>query len=404
MISSNSISKIFRISKQSRILQAPNLANGFKKYSTIFDTSAAPINGMDVGVAHTNLLLKSIASVRNNSELKQLGVSEGPTKKMNMCQSINNAIRTSMATDDKAVVFGEDVAFGGVFRCTVNLAEDFGRERVFNTPLTEQGIAGFGIGVAAAGHTAIAEIQFADYIFPAFDQIVNEAAKYRYRSGGEFDVGGLTIRTPCSAIGHGALYHSQSPEAYFSHTPGLKIVVPRSPIQAKGLLLASIRDKNPVLFFEPKILYRSTVEQVPEEDYMLPLSKAEIVKPGNDITILGYGSQIYVLENAIQLIERDMPGVTCELIDLRTILPWDVETVVESVNKTGKLVISHEAPITSGFGAEIAAEISKRCFTKLESPINRICGADTPFPLIFERFYVPDIVRCYEGIKETLQY
>ncbi|KAJ1670342.1 hypothetical protein EV182_008270, partial [Spiromyces aspiralis] len=221
--------------------------------------------------------------------------------------------------------------------------------RVFNTPLTEQGIVGFGIGVAAEQHTAIAEVQFADYIFPAFDQatsrrlilphIVNEAAKYRYRSGGHFDCGRLTIRAPCAAVGHGALYHSQSPEAYFAHTPGLKIVTPRSPVQAKGLLLASIRDPNPVIFFEPKILYRSAVEQVPVDDYELPLSKAEVLKHGNDVTVVGYGSQVYVLESAIKLVERDMPGVSCELIDLRTILPWDVETVASSVNKTGRLVV-----------------------------------------------------------------
>ncbi|OMJ10161.1 2-oxoisovalerate dehydrogenase subunit beta, mitochondrial [Smittium culicis] len=323
---------------------------------------------------------------------------------MNMCQSINDALRISLETDENAIIFGEDVAFGGVFRCTVNLAEKFGAERCFNTPLTEQGIAGFGIGVAAAGHTAIAEIQFADYIFPAFDQIVNEAAKARYRSGGEFSAGGLTIRSPCMAVGHGALYHSQSPEAYFSHTPGLVVVIPRSPIQAKGLLLSSIRNKNPVLFLEPKVLYRSAVEMVPECDYTIPLGKAEILKVGSNITVVGYGSQLYVLENAIQLIERDFPGTTCELIDLQTILPWDVETIANSVNKTGRLVISHEAPKTSGFAAEISAEISNRCFSRLESPIGRVCGADTPFPLIFERFYLPDIARCYEEIKKVLEY
>lgn len=225
------------------------------------------------------------------------------------------------------VVFGEDVAFGGVFRCTMGLVEKFGTKRVFNTPLTEQGIAGFGIGVASVGSTAIAEIQFADYVFPAFDQIVNEAAKYRYRSGNQFDVGSLTFRMPCMAVGHGGHYHSQSPEAYFAHTPGLKVVVPRSPIQTKGLLLAAIRDKNPVIVMEPKILYRSAVEQVPVSDYTLPLGKAEVLKEGKDVTVVGYGSQIYVLENAIALAEKQHPGLSVELIDLRTILPWDVDTV-----------------------------------------------------------------------------
>ncbi|PVV00869.1 hypothetical protein BB560_004733 [Smittium megazygosporum] len=323
---------------------------------------------------------------------------------MNMCQAINEALSIAMNNDDKALIFGEDVAFGGVFRCTLDLRSKFGPDRVFDTPLCEQGIVGFANGVAAHGHSPIAEIQFADYIFPAYDQIVNETAKIRYRSGGIFDVGNLTIRSPCSHVGHGALYHSQSVEAHFSHTPGLKIVVPRSAAQAKGLLLSSISDQNPVLFFEPKILYRSSVEQVPDVEYKIPLSKAEIIKPGKDITVIGYGPQIYVLENAIQLIERDLPGASCELIDLRTILPWDIDTVVNSVNKTGRVVISHEASITSGFGAEISSTITERCFDFLQSPVKRICGTDIPFPLVFEKFHVPDIARCYEGIKFCLEY
>ncbi|KAJ1901224.1 hypothetical protein LPJ66_000938 [Kickxella alabastrina] len=366
--------------------------------------SFEPVRGMDLGVAHSKLLLRSVASVQASSELQSLGVADSDTKKMNMCQAINDAMRHALSADNTSVVFGEDVAFGGVFRCSVGLADEFGRERIFNTPLTEQGIAGFAIGMAAMGHTAIAEIQFADYIFPAFDQIVNEAAKYRYRSGNQFNVGGLTIRTPCSAVGHGALYHSQSPEAFFAHVPGLKVIMPRSPIQAKGLLLAAIRDPNPTIFFEPKILYRSAVEQVPVDDYMLPLSKAEILKPGKDVTVVGYGSQIYALENAIQMIERDMPGVTCELIDLRTILPYDAETVINSVNKTGRLVVAHEAPRTQGFAAELAAEIQERCFLRLESPVQRVCGLFVPHPLVFERFYMPCAVRTYEAIKNSLSY
>ncbi|KAJ2845946.1 ATP-dependent RNA helicase mtr4, partial [Coemansia brasiliensis] len=267
-----------------------------------------PIRGLELGVAHSKLLLQTVAAVRSSSELQQLGVADSETRKMNMCQAINDALRIAMASNDTAVVFGEDVAFGGVFRCSVGLADDFGRERVFNTPLTEQGIAGFAIGMASMGHTAIAEIQFADYILPAFDQIANEAAKFRYRSGSEFNAGGVTIRAPSAAVGHGGHYHSQSPEALFAHIPGLKVVVPRSAVQAKGLLLSAIRDPNPTLVFEPKILYRSAVEQVPADDYMLPLSQAEILKPGSDVTVVGYGSQIYALENAIQMAERDMPG------------------------------------------------------------------------------------------------
>ncbi|CAI2184572.1 16735_t:CDS:10 [Funneliformis geosporum] len=354
------------------------------------------------------------------------GVSQSrETKKMNMFQAINDAMSIALATDETAgrFIFGEDVAFGGVFRCTLGLAETFeslelnilvfaessptstaGRDRVFNTPLSEQGIVGFGIGMAAMGHTAIAEIQFADYIFPAFDQLVNEASKYRYRSGGIFNVGGLTVRSPCLAVGHGGHYHSQSPEAYFTHTPGLKVIMPRSPIQAKGLLLASIRDRNPVIFFEPKILYRAAIEQVPLVDYELPLGKAEILKSGKDVTVVGYGSLIYVLENSIQLAEKTFPGLSCELIDLRSLLPWDVDTVAKSVNKTGRLVIAHEAPQTSGFAAEVATSIMERCFLRLEAPVQRVCGWDTPFPLVFEKFYVPDMIRCYDAIKEILEY
>merc|ERR1711892_253179 len=198
---------------------------------------------------------------------------DGETEKMTLLQSITDALDIAMTSDHTAVIFGEDVAFGGVFRCTVGLEEKFGKERVFNTPLCEQGIAGFAIGLSVAGANAIAEIQFADYIFPAFDQIVNEAAKYRYRSGAEFDCGSLTIRSPRSAVGHGALYHSQSPEAYFAHTPGLKVVIPRGPIQAKGLLLAAFEDPNPCVIFEPKILYRTSSEMVPSEHYKIELGK-----------------------------------------------------------------------------------------------------------------------------------
>jgi len=323
----------------------------------------------------------------------------------------------ALAKDDNAVVFGEDVAFGGVFRCTMGLSQEYGRERVFNTPLTEQGIAGFGIGLAAMGHTAIAEIQFSDYIFPAFDQLVNEAAKIRYRSGGQFNVGGLTIRTPCMSVGHGGLYHSQSPEGFFLGASGLKIVVPRSPIQTKGLLLASIRDPNPVIFMEPKILYRSSVEQVPISDYELPLSKIETLVPGSDLTLLTYGTPLYTCETALSLLQsppssldnekfipKDVRNAKVELIDLRTILPWDVEGVVESVNRTGRLVIVHEAGRIGGVGAEIAAEIQRRCFLRLEAPVKLVCGWDTPVALQFEKFYIPDAIRVMDAIVETLKY
>ncbi|KAI8092714.1 thiamine diphosphate-binding protein [Halteromyces radiatus] len=368
-------------------------------------SAAAQTNdGIQQGVAYSKLLKRAPEEAFRTPELARMSALNSETKKMNLFQAVNDAMSIAMTTDDTAVVFGEDVSFGGVFRATSGLVEKFGRDRVFNTPLTEQGIAGFAVGMASVGHTAIAEIQFADYIFPAFDQLVNEAAKFRYRSGNQFNVGGMTIRAPCSAVGHGGHYHSQSPEGFFAHCPGLKVVTPRSPIQAKGLLLASIRDRNPVIFFEPKCLYRAAVEEVPVEDYELPLGKAEILKKGTDVTVLGYGSQIYALENAIQLAEKKMPGLSCELIDLRTILPWDVETVVESVNKTGRLVIAHEAPKTAGVGAEIASTVMENCFLRLEAPVERVCGWDTPFPLVFEKFYMPSMIRCYDAIKNVVNY
>lgn len=340
-------------------------------------------------------------TLESPSIIKEMKDSEVQT--MNLVTSITDAIRIVLEKDPHAITFGEDVAFGGVFRATTDLREQFGADRVFNTPLSEQGIAGFAIGYATMGYTAIAEMQFADYIFPAFDQIVNEAAKYRYRSGNLFNVGPLTFRAPYGAVGHGGHYHSQSPESYFAHTPGLKIVIPRNPIQAKGLLLSCIREQDPVLFLEPKALYRAAVGKVPVDDYEIPLGEAEIVKRGTDVTVLGWGAQMHVLNRSVSMAEECL-GVSCELIDLRTIAPWDVETVVQSVKKTGRLVVSHEAPLTGGFAAEIASTIQDMCFLHLESPVQRVCGYDTPFPLAFEKVYVPDALKNYEAIKKAVQY
>ncbi len=323
--------------------------------------------------------------------------------KMNLLQAINSALDIAMAKDDGVLCFGEDVGhFGGVFRATSHLQEKYGKTRCFNTPITEQGIVGFANGAAAAGMRPVAEIQFADYIFPAFDQIVNETAKYRYRSGNEFDVGGLTIRAPYGGGIHGAHYHSQSPEAFFTHAAGLKVVVPRNPEQAKGLLLASIFDPDPVIFFEPKKLYRASQGEVPDEEYSLPLGEAEVVRAGTDITLVAWGAQIPVVEQAADMAEQD--GVSCEIVDLRTLLPWDRDTLADSVRKTGRLLINHEAPKTSGFGAEIAAEIQQVCFLYLESPISRVTGLDTPFPLAHEKEYMPDHLKTYEAIKASLNY
>lgn len=294
-------------------------------------------------MSQISLLRNAIVSLRGITATSQLGITrryassftyqpdekcliEGNKVKINMFTAINNALDMALEADESTLLFGEDVAFGGVFRCSLNLRNKFGPDRVFNTPLCEQGIAGFAIGAAAVGAKAIAEIQFADYIFPAFDQIVNEAAKYRYRSGNMFDCGSLTIRAPCGAVGHGALYHSQSPEAYFAHTPGLKISIPRGPIKAKGLLLASINDKNPCLVLEPKTLYRSAIEEVPEAYYECELGKADVLREGKDVTLIGWGTQVHVLREVADRAKTEL-GVECELIDLVSILPWDIETV-----------------------------------------------------------------------------
>ncbi|CAM9586399.1 unnamed protein product [Ascophyllum nodosum] len=354
---------------------------------------------------------------------------EGPCTRMNLFTAVNAGLRTALETDDSAVLFGEDIAFGGVFRCTVGLRDQFGPDRVFNTPITEQGIAGFGIGYASMGKTAIAEIQ-----------LVNEAAKFRYRSGDQFNCGGLTVRAPCGAVGHGGHYHSQSPEAYLAHTPGLKVswmtlssmickdifadvvrgdylltfssapstgtplevVMPRNAAEAKGLLLACIREPDPVIFLEPKILYRTSVEDVPDGDYEVPLGIADVMREGTDVTLVGWGAQLRVMSEACD--EAAEEGISCEVIDLRTIMPWDFETVSRSVKKTGRLVVSHEAPRSAGFAAEVVADIQERCFLHLEAPVQRVCGYDTPFPLVFEKFYVPDRLKVLDAIRAAVNY
>lgn len=331
----------------------------------------------------------------------EAGSQPAAAMRMNLCTAVNDALHIAMEENSKTLCFGEDVGFGGVFQCSRGLQERFGRHRVFNTPLSEQGIVGFAVGAAAEGYRPIAEVQFSDYIFPAFDQITSEAAKYRYRSGGVYDVGGLTIRTPYGAVGHGGHYHSQSPEAFFTHMPGVKVVMPSGPREAKGLMLASIRAPDPVIFFEAKMLYRTAVEDVPVGDYETPLGKARIAQAGSDITIVGWGQQVRVLELAAkEVLESD--GVSCEVIDLRTLLPWDADTVEASVHKTGRLLVSHEAPVTSGFGAEVVSTIADRCFWSLEAPPARVCGYDIPFPLVFEPLYLPTARRVTDAIRRTM--
>ncbi|KAI1366931.1 2-oxoisovalerate dehydrogenase beta subunit [Xylaria arbuscula] len=348
----------------------------------------------------TPLLAHSPQTALNTLELSP-DAKNGTTKRMNVFQAINDAMATALAEDENVLVFGEDVAFGGVFRCTMKLAENFGPDRVFNTPLTEQGIMGFGIGLAAEGMRPIAEIQFADYVYPAFDQLVNEAAKYRYREGKTGrSAGGLTVRMPCGGVGHGGLYHSQSPESLFTHIPGLRVIMPRSPLQAKGLLLSAIRSNDPCVFMEPKVLYRAAVEQVPTSPYTLPLSKAEILKPGENVTIISYGQPLYTCHAALKKAEEDL-GISVELIDLRTVYPWDRETVFKSVRKTGRCMVVHESMINAGIGAEVSAAIQgdPETFLRLEAPVSRVAGWSIHMPLMFEKFNIPDVARNIDSAR-----
>ncbi|KAF2009638.1 thiamine diphosphate-binding protein [Aaosphaeria arxii CBS 175.79] len=351
----------------------------------------------------TPILHHTARSALANPELPQ-DIRNGQTKRINLYTAVNEALRHALQTDERVLVFGEDIQFGGVFRCTMNLAADFGTDRVFNTPLSEQGLVGFAIGAASEGMRPVAEVQFADYVFPAFDQIVNEAAKYRYRSGSTgYNAGGLVIRMPTGVVGHGALYHSQSPEALFTHIPGLHVVIPRSPVQAKGLLLSAIKTNDPVIFMEPKVLYRAAVEQVPVGSYELPLDKAEILKPGKDVTLISYGTPLYTCSAAIAAAEKDF-GCSVELIDLRTIYPWDRETILESVKKTGRAIVVHESMMNAGVGAEVAATIQEKAFLRLEAPVKRVAGWATHTGLVYEKFIIPDVTRVYDAIKQTIDY
>ncbi len=321
---------------------------------------------------------------------------------MNMVEAINDALRHEMRRDARVVVLGEDVGkVGGVFRVTRDLYEEFGAERVIDTPLSEGGIIGTAIGMALYGMVPVPEIQFADFIFPAFDQIVSEVAKFRWRSGGEYPAK-MVIRTPVGGGIRGGLYHSQSPEAYFIHTPGLKVVCPSNPVDAKGLLLSAIRDPDPVLFFEPKRAYRAVKRDVPEGEYTVPLSKAAVVREGRDVTVIAWGAMLYEAIDASNKAAEQ--GVDCEVIDLRTLWPVDIDTVVESVKKTGRVVIVHEAPKTCGFGAELVALVNEKAFLHLEAPPVRVTGWDTPFPYTLEMDYLPLAGRILPAIVETARF
>jgi len=321
---------------------------------------------------------------------------------MNLVQAINSGLRGALGEDESVVLMGEDVgALGGVFRVTKGLREEFGPERVLDTPLSETGILGTAIGMALHGLRPVSEIQFADFIYPGFDQLVSEAAKYRYRTAGEFHVP-MVVRTPYGGGIRGGQYHSQSPEALFIHTPGLKVVCPSNPYDAKGLLLQSIRDEDPVVFFEPKRVYRAVKMEVPDASYTVPLGEAKVVRPGEEVTCIAWGAMLYEAFTAAEELAKQ--GVDVEVIDLRTLWPLDIETIVSSVTKTGRVVIVHEAPRTCGFGSELVSLITERAFLRLEAPPLRVTGWDTPFPLTHEREYLPLAHRIVPALLETVRY
>ena len=321
---------------------------------------------------------------------------------MNIIQAVNSALDNALTADPDVFVFGEDVGrFGGVFRATDGLQARHGEGRVFDTPLTEAGIIGTAIGMALYGLKPVPEIQFVDFIYPAFDQIVNEMAKFRYRSGGQYPCP-VTIRTPYGGGIKGGHYHSQSPEAYFAHTAGLKVVIPSDPYTAKGLLLAAIADPDPVIVLEPKRIYRAARGEVPETPYLLPLGKAHVDREGKDVTVLCYGAVLHEVRKAADLLANH--DISAEIVDLRTLVPLDEETVLNSVRKTGRVVIVHEAPRTCGFGAELAALIAEKALLSLEAPILRVTGYDTPFPYTLEHLYLPDAPKIFEACESVVDF
>jgi 2-oxoisovalerate dehydrogenase E1 component beta subunit len=323
---------------------------------------------------------------------------------MTLLEAINDAMHVEMGNDERVVVFGEDVGRkGGVFGTTAGLQEKFGEQRCFDTPLSECGIVGTAIGMAMYGLRPIAEIQFLDFIYPAFDQIVSEAAKIRYRSGGEYTCP-LVIRAPSGGGIRGGHYHSQSSEAYFCHTPGLKVVMPSTPADAKGLLIASIRDEDPVIFLEPKKIYRDlkVKSEVPLGEHVVPLGKGRIVREGTDCTVVAWGAMVPVAEKAAA--EAEQQGRSIEIVDPRTLVPLDEQIILSSVKKTGRCVIVCEAPRTGSFAGEIAAIVAEHAIEYLEGPIARVTGFDTPFPYTLENLYLPDARRVLQGIEKTYRW
>ena len=321
---------------------------------------------------------------------------------MTMVQAIQDALRVALREDPRVVVLGEDVGRnGGVFRVTEGLQAEFGEERVSDTPLAENGIIGGAIGMALYGLKPVAEIQFVDFIYPAFDQIVSELSKLRWRSAGQYSCP-VIVRAPYGGGIKGGLYHSQSPEAYFCHTAGLTVVIPSTPSDAKGMLLAALEGEDPVIFLEPKRLYRSVKEEVPAGRFTTPLASARIARPGEQVTILAYGAMVPVSIEAAE--QAAAQGVSAEVVDPRTLVPLDQATVLDSVRKTGRAVIVHEAPRTGGFGAELAALIAEQALTSLQAPVLRVTGYDTPFPYTLEHTYLPDAPRVLRAIEHVMRY
>jgi 2-oxoisovalerate dehydrogenase E1 component beta subunit len=333
---------------------------------------------------------------------------------MTMIQALRSAMDVMLERDDNVVVFGEDVGyFGGVFRCTEGLQQKYGKSRVFDAPISESGIVGTAVGMGAYGLRPVVEIQFADYVYPATDQIVSEVARLRYRSAGEF-ISPLTIRMPCGGGIYGGQTHSQSPEAFFTHVCGLRTVMPSNPYDAKGLLIAAIECDDPVIFLEPKRIYNGPFDghhdrpvtpwskhplgEVPDGHYTVPLDSAAVYRPGTELTVITYGTMVHVSEAAAL-----GSGIDAEIIDLRSLWPLDLATLVNSVKKTGRCAVVHEATRTSGFGAELIALVQEHCFYHLEAPIERVTGWDTPYPHAQEWAYFPGPTRVAEGFKRAME-
>ena len=322
--------------------------------------------------------------------------------KLDLVAAINQALAQEMEADERVMLLGEDIGLnGGVFRVTDGLQKRFGADRVVDSPLSESGIIGTSIGLAMAGMRPVPELQFEGFMGPAYDQIVNQAARCRSRTRGAFTCP-LTIRVPVGGGIHAPELHSDSPEAVYVHTPGLKVVMPSRPYDAKGLLISAIRDPDPVIFFEPKRVYRAIKEEVPEESYTLPLGKAQVISEGSDITMISWGAMVSVCLAALDQMPEE---ASVELIDLQTLSPLDVETITKSVCKTGRAVVVHEAPKTAGLGAEISSLIQEHCFLSLEAPVQRITGFDTSMPYYkLEKQYLPDEDRIMAGVRDCLAY